>query len=214
MIGHDRCGSSLTLPVRWLGVLTLLAALTPIAACQREPASSSSPAAGSLPARPPLDFGGDFTLTNQDGQPFNLADVRGKPVLLFFGYTSCPDMCPMTMSRIMSARSLLGAQGESVVTLFVSVDPKRDTPAQLKQYVASFSAPLVALTGSEQEVKQVAEMYHASYEYLNAESPNYLVNHTTAIFLIDPRGRLREYVGYDVEPQRLADAIRAMTPGT
>ena len=123
-----------TLPVRWLGVLTLLAALTPIAGCQREPASSSSPAgAGSLTARPPLNFGGDFTLTNQDGQPFKLADVRGKPVLLFFGYTSCPDMCPMTMSRIMSARSLLGAQGESVVTLFVSVDPKRDTPTQLKQ---------------------------------------------------------------------------------
>jgi protein SCO1/2 len=219
MIGPDRRVSSRvtvrTLPVRWLGVLTLLAALTPIAGCQREAASSSSSAAaGPLTARPPLNFGGDFTLTNQDGQPFKLADVRGKPVLLFFGYTSCPDMCPMTMSRIMSARSLLGAQGESVVTLFVSVDPKRDTPTQLKHYVTSFSAPLVALTGNEDEIKRVAAKYHASYEYTNTESPNYLVNHTTAIFLIDPQGRLRQYVGYDVEPQRLADGIRAMIAGT
>ena len=208
MIGRER-----TLPVRWLGVLTLLAGLTPIAGCQREPASSS-PAAGSLAARPPLDFGGDFTLTNQDAQPFNLADVRGKPVLLFFGYTSCPDMCPMTMSRIMSARSLLGARGESVVTLFVSVDPKRDTPTRLKKYVGSFSGPLIALTGNEDDVKRVAAQYHASYEYMNTESPNYLVNHTTAIFLIDPQGRLREYVGYDVEPQWLADGIRGMTAGS
>ena len=203
-----------TLSVRWLGVLTLLAALTPIAGCQREPASSSSSVAvDPLIARPPLNFGGDFTLTNQDGQPFRLADIRGKPVLLFFGYTSCPDMCPLTMSRITSARSLLGAEGESIVTLFVSVDPKRDTPAKLKQYVASFSVPIVALTGNEDEIKQVAAQYHAAYEYTNTESPSYLVNHTTAIFLIDRQGRLRQYVGYDVPPPRLADAIRAMTAG-
>ncbi len=81
-------------------------------------------------ARP--NFGGDFTLTNQDGQPFRLQDLRGRPVLLFFGYTSCPDMCPMTMSRIIGALRQVGAGSSDVATLFVSVDPKRDTPAVLK----------------------------------------------------------------------------------
>ena len=155
-------------------------------------------------------FGGDFSLTNQDGKPFNLQDTRGKVVLLFFGYTSCPDMCPTTMSRIVSALGRVDDSRSNVVTLFVSVDPRRDTPAALKEYVGSFNTPLVGLTGSPEQIAQVAALYHASYEFVRTDSPNYLVNHTTAIFLIDQRGQLRQYFPYDVSPDKLAAGLGAL----
>jgi protein SCO1 len=189
-----------------IGVVLLLA----MVGCQRDQSSSAS----AQRSAERLDFGGDFSLTDQDGRTFRLEDVRGRPVFLFFGYTSCPDMCPMTMSRIMSAQDRLGDQGSRIVTLFVSVDPKRDTPAVLKEYVASFSTPLIGLTGSEAEIAQVAAKYHASFELVQTDSPNYLVNHTTAIFLIDPQGRLREYFAFDEDPERLAAAVRALLSET
>jgi protein SCO1/2 len=156
------------------------------------------------------DFGGDFSLTTQDNQPFHLSDVRGRPVILFFGYTSCPDMCPMTMSRITGAIARAGAKPSDVATLFVSVDPKRDTPAVLKQYVGAFKTPPIALTGTDEQIRRVAAAYHASYEVVPSATPNYLVNHTTAIFLIDRRGRLRQYFAFDEKPETLADALKTL----
>ena len=156
------------------------------------------------------EFGGDFTLTNQDNQTFRLQDVRGRPVVLFFGYTSCPDMCPMTMSRISGALSRVGSQASEVVTLFVSVDPKRDTPAVLKEYVGSFSTPLIGLTGTDEEVARVAAAYHAAFQTVQTGTPNYLVNHTSAIFLVDRQGRLREYFKYDEKPETLAAALKTV----
>jgi protein SCO1 len=159
-------------------------------------------------ARP--EFGGDFTLTNQNNQTFRLQDVRGRPVVLFFGYTSCPDMCPMTMSRISGALSRVGSQASEVVTLFVSVDPKRDTPVVLKEYVGSFSTPLIGLTGTDEEVARVAPAYHAAFQTVQTGTPNYLVNHTSAIFLVDRQGRLREYFRYDEKPETLAAALKTV----
>jgi protein SCO1/2 len=159
-------------------------------------------------ARP--EFGGDFTLTNQDNQRFSLQDVRGRPVLMFFGYTSCPDMCPMTMSRITGALSRVGTPASEVVTLFVSVDPKRDSPAVLKEYVRSFGTPLIGLTGTDEEVARVASAYHASYEIVQTGTPNYLVNHTSAIFLIDRQGRLRQFFKFDEKPDTLAAAVKTV----
>ena len=188
------CGSGLHALTFTLALLT---------ACQRAPAAGLSEA-----ERP--NFGGDFTLTTQDNQPFHLSDVRGRPAVLFFGYTSCPDMCPMTMSRITGAIARAGAKPSDVVTLFVSVDPKRDTPAVLKAYVGSFRTPPTALTGTEEEIRRVAAAYHASYEIVPSGTPNYLVNHTTAIFLIDRRGRLRQYFAFDEKPETLGDALRTL----
>jgi protein SCO1 len=139
--------------------------------------------------------------------------VRGKAVLLFFGYTSCPDMCPTTMSRIVSALDRVGDRRSRVLTLFVSVDPGRDTPAVLKDYVANFNTPMIGLTGTPDAIRQVASQYHASYELVQTGSPNYLVNHTTAMFLIDRQGQLRRYFAYDESPDRLAEAIRTVLDG-
>jgi protein SCO1 len=154
----------------------------------------------------PLGYGGDFTLTSHEGKPFNLEEVRGKAVLMFFGYTSCPDMCPLTMSRIASAREQLGGR---VATLFVSVDANRDTPAVLKEYVGSFAVPMIGLTGTDEEIMQVAAAYHAQYQMVPA-SPTYLMNHTTSVFLIDPQGQLRGLFAYNESPETLATALRAV----
>jgi protein SCO1/2 len=186
-----------------LHALTSVAAIVLLAACHREPAPGLAEA-----ERP--DFGGDFTLTSQDNQPFHLKDVRGRPVVLFFGYTSCPDMCPMTMSRITGALGRVGRPASDVVTLFVSVDPKRDTPAVLKEYVVSFRTPIIALTGTDEEIQRMAAAYHASYQIVPSGTSNYLVNHTTAIFLIDRRGRLRQYFGFDEKPEVLAAALKTL----
>jgi protein SCO1/2 len=176
-----------------------------LAGCGRQDGPGAVAAEADAPG-----FGGDFSLTNQDGRAFRLQDLRGKAVLMFFGYTSCPDMCPMTMSRIMSALETLGGQAAEVVTLFVSVDPGRDTPAALKEYVGSFSTPLVGLTGTKEEIARVAAAYHASFETVETGTPNYLINHTTAIFLIDRRGQLRQYFPNDEDPAKLAAALRAV----
>ena len=186
----------------WL--LAVAFALT-MGACQREP----GPPAAELPNLDPLGFGGDFSLTGHDGQPFRLQDLRGSAVLLFFGYTSCPDMCPLTMSRIATARDQLGAQASRVATLFVSVDPNRDTPAVLKEYVASFAMPVTGLTGADEDIAKVAAAYHAAYQLVPA-SPHYQMNHTTAIFLIDPQGRLRGRFAYNEPPETLAAALRVL----
>ncbi len=116
----------------------------------------------------------------------------------------------MTMSRIMSALDRLGSQASEVVTLFVSVDPERDTPAVLKEYVGSFSTPLIGLTGTEEELLSAAVTYHATFARAQIGYPNYLVNHTTAIFLIDRQGKLRQYFAHDEDPQRLASALQVV----
>ena len=122
-------------------------------------------------------------------------------------------MCPTTMSASVSALDRVGDRRTQVLTLFVSVDPKRDTPAVLKDYVANFNTPMVGLTGSADEIRRVASQYHASYEIVETGSPNYLVNHTTAMFLIDQQGQLRRYFAYDESPDRLAGAMRSVLDG-
>jgi protein SCO1/2 len=184
-------------------LLCVVLALAAAPGCRKEQDSAAL-------SKPPPDFGGDFTLTTQDNQPFRLQDVRGRAVLLFFGYTSCPDMCPMTMSRIAGALGRIGGAAPEVVTLFVSVDPKRDTPAVLKEYVGSFHTPVIGLTGTDEAIRRVAAAYHASYEIVPSNTPNYLVNHTTAIFLIDRQGRLRQYFRFDEKPATLAAALRTV----
>jgi len=187
--------------------LAAAAALVAVVACGA--CGKAEPPAGLREADRPA-FGGDFTLTNQDDRPFRLQDVRGKAAFLFFGYTSCPDMCPVTMSRIAGAIGRVGKAAPDVVTLFVSVDPERDTPPVLKEYVASFGIPVIGLTGSDDQVRRVQSQYHASAQGVSTGTSNYLVNHTSAIFLLDRQGRLRQYFKYDESPEILAAALRAV----
>ena len=192
------------LPARtriWL--LALVLSWT-MGACQGQPGQPAD-----APTLDPLGYGGDFSLTAHDGRPFRLQDLRGSAVLMFFGYTSCPDMCPLTMSRIASARDQVGGDASRVQTLFVSIDPNRDTPDVLKEYVGSFAMPVTGLTGSDEEIATAAAAYQVLYQMVPT-SPHYLMNHTTAIFLIDPEGRLRGRFAYNEKPETLAAALRGV----
>lgn len=155
-------------------------------------------------------LGGDFTLRDPQGRPFALSQARGRVVLLFFGYTHCPDFCPLALSRVARALELVGPAREAVLVVLVSVDPARDDPARLGQYLAGFGLPAVGLTGTESEVAAVARQYGATYQRRPATPEGgYAVDHSTYLYLIDPAGRLRYLFGHQEPPERLAAGIQA-----
>jgi protein SCO1/2 len=141
--------------------------------------------------------GGDFVLTDHNGKPFSLRDQRGKVILLFFGYTSCTEACPVILGRINSVFKQLGPDRDKALAVFVSVDPERDTTEVLRDYVQYFSARTIALTGKKEEIDEVVSRYGAKYEIEKSDSAlGYHVNHTTDIYLIDQGGRLRSRFKY------------------
>ena len=134
------------------------------------------------------DVGGPFTLVDQRGVRRTLDDFRGRPVLLYFGYTFCPDVCPSDLATLKQVMSLHGGQ---VQVLFVTLDPERDTPAQLAAYLPHFDARIVGLTGTPIEVQRVANLYKAYYAKVPLKSGGYLVEHSAGIYLLDREGRFR-----------------------
>jgi protein SCO1 len=160
-------------------------------------------------------IGGDFTLTNQDGGKSSLSDFRGKAVLLAFGYTHCPDVCPTTLALFKQVRAALGEQASRVQGVFISVDPKRDTPAHLKEYVGYFDPTFVALSGSEAELKRTADHYMAQFRtHESSSAGGYLVDHTAFIYLLDPQGKVRYLFSPDVERAILVQGVRTVLAGT
>jgi protein SCO1/2 len=155
--------------------------------------------------------GANFTLTDQDGQPFELARLRGQVVLLFFGYTSCPDACPTTLSKLARVYKLLGPDKDRAVTLFVSVDARRDTPRVLKEYLKYFRVNSLGLTGTKEEIDTVVSMYGAKYEIEKTDSAaGYHINHSTDLYLLDQKGELSRRFAYAESAQVIADDIRRL----
>ena len=157
----------------------------------------------------------DFKLTDQDGRPFRLSQLRGKFVLLFFGYTSCPDACPTTLSKLSRVYKTLGdTEGERVVTLFVSVDPGRDTPTALKKYLAYFRINAVGLTGTKAEIDEVVRRYGARYEIEQSDSAaGYHINHSTDLYLLDRKGEVAHRFSYSDSAQVIAEGVRRLQAG-
>lgn len=201
---------------RAVGGLVLAAVL--VGACRDAavPAESASGAARtSAPVTSPVElqtfeFGGDFVLIDDQGRPFDLADGRGRVHLLFFGFTMCPDVCPMTLSRIARAFNLLTPDERAeVVTLFATVDVDRDTPAVLANYLKGFPVPVVGLTGTRAQVDAVVGQYKASYEITPSDSAGGpLVSHSTYLYLIDRDGRLRHLFRLADSPELIAAGLR------
>jgi protein SCO1/2 len=183
-----------------------LASLLCLAGC----GSKQEPAATPLPQKAELQrfpFGGDFFLTDHRGAPFHLQDQRGKVVLLFFGFTACPDACPTTLIRLQQALQLLGDTPE-VRVAFITVDPERDTPKALGEYLANFALPTIGLSGSDNEIHLVATRYGASYKRgADTADGGYLMDHTDRIFLIDQQGALRYLFSRDDTPEQIAELI-------
>lgn len=157
--------------------------------------------------------GGPFTLTDPDGGRRHLSDFRGKVVLLYFGYTTCPDVCPTDLMAIGQLIRSLGADGEEVQPLFVTLDPERDTRDVLRAYAASFHPRFVSLTGTEAEVRRVATSYKVFFEKVTPPGASiYLIDHAAFVFLLDRDGRYAGLFPPGTPPERMAVMVRELLP--
>jgi len=187
----------------WRFSLIVLAAL--VAACSPEaPRFRSTDITGA-------DFGKELALTGHDGKPRTLADFRGRLVVLFFGYTHCPDICPTTLADMAAVMKRLGPDAARVQVLFVTVDPERDTPEVLSQYVPAFDASFLGLSGDAAATQRAAKEFRIFYEKRPGGAPGaYTVDHSAQSYVLDGEGRLRLFVKQDRIAQDLAEDLRAL----
>ncbi|MCH9806109.1 MAG: SCO family protein [Alphaproteobacteria bacterium] len=135
-------------------------------------------------------FGGDFELTDQNGKVFSSQSLKGKPYAVFFGFTHCPDICPTTLLEMSKHLEALGPKADKLNVLFITVDPSRDTPGQLKMYLSAFDPRIVGLSGSEAQIADVAKKYRIISEKVATSDNDYTMNHTATVFLFDGKGAL------------------------
>ncbi|MFN3860367.1 MAG: SCO family protein [Roseateles sp.] len=187
--------------------LAMLAAAA-LAGCQK--------AAPDKPAFKGIDLTGaeyarQLNLTDQDGRTRSLADFKGKVLVVFFGYTQCPDVCPTTMAEVAEVKRRLGADGDKVQGVFVTVDPERDTAQLLKAYLASFDPSFVGLRGSLEQTQAIAKEFKVFYAKVPGKTPEtYTMDHTAASFVFDTEGRVRVYVRYGAGVEALAHDIKLL----
>ncbi len=183
----------------------LFAGVIVVAVCV---ASACSP----VDAPPVLAGGGDFTLTDHESKPFSLSSLNGRVALIFFGYTSCPDVCPTTLSKLASVRRALGDDAERVKVVYVSVDPQRDTPDVLKADLEHFAIDAVGLTGTKPQIDAVVAQYGAAYELIPApeSAALYTVAHTTTLYVVDGESRLRMRLRYEATVDEIVRAVHAV----
>ncbi|HEV3059821.1 MAG TPA: SCO family protein [Vicinamibacterales bacterium] len=189
----------------WPMLSAVMAMVVAVAGCGGAGASMAG-------APPVLSIGGDFTLTDHNGQRFELSSLRGKAVLIFFGYTYCPDACPTTLSKLASVAMRLGRDRDRVKILYVTVDPARDTPEVLKTDLANFRVDALGLTGTKAEIDKVVALYGAAYELTPTpeSAAKYTVAHTTTLYAIDTSGRARLTFRYEASVNEIVDGIRAI----
>ena len=156
-----------------------------------------------------------FTLTDDNGAKVHAEAWRGKITLLYFGYTHCPDVCPLTLATIAQALKKMGPEAKQVSVLFVSVDPKRDTLPVLKTYTQAFGPQIVGLTGTQSQLLALSKRYRVSYSY---DQPNadgsYTVNHSSAIFVFDGKGKVRLLMNYTDGAAAMAHDLRQLAAGS
>lgn len=156
-----------------------------------------------------VEIGGPFSLTDHTGRQVTEADYHGNFALVFFGYTFCPDVCPTALGDIALALDELGTDSVAVTPLMISIDPERDTPAVLAEYVPLFHERLVGLTGTVEQIKQVADAYRIFFR--RVEDPQYtyyLMDHTSFAYLLDPEGNVVSLFRYGTSPEEMASIIR------
>ncbi|MBX9959361.1 MAG: SCO family protein [Burkholderiaceae bacterium] len=158
------------------------------------------------------DYAKDFALTDHNGQARTLKDFQGKVVVMFFGYTQCPDVCPTSMTELAAVKKLLGQDGDKVQGLFVTVDPERDTPEIMKAYMANFDPSFLALyAASPDQLAVVAKDYKVYYKKVEGKTPtSYTMDHSAGMYIYDTQGRLRLYSRYGSGAGALADDIRLL----
>jgi protein SCO1 len=155
-------------------------------------------------------IGGPFRLVDQNGKTVTDGDLKGKWSLVYFGYTHCPDACPTALNDISIALDELGPQRGAVRPVFITVDPERDTPEVLKSYVTSFDAPILALTGSPEEIAQAAKDYRVYYAKHPEAGGDYSMDHSSVIYVMDPQGRFTASFTQENSPEEIAERLKKL----
>jgi protein SCO1/2 len=181
------------IPIRRRTAIGLIAAACGLAAC----AKTQKPVVG-----------GPFHMVDQDGKQVDESILKGKWSLVFFGYTFCPDVCPTTLQTVAQAEDRLGPKAKKLQVVFVTIDPARDTPRQLKTYLASPAFPkgTIGLTGTAAQVDAAAKAYKVFYQK-QGTGPDYAMDHSSAVYLMDPKGRFDRVVAYGLSPDEIAHQV-------
>ena len=202
-------------------ILPLLLLIAALAGCSDKPSAES----GQMMLTPAtttfknsdvtgLGYARDFALNDQDGKPRTLADFKGKAVVIFFGYTHCPDVCPTTMAEMSGVMKQLGPDADRVQVLFVTVDPERDTPALLKQYVPAFDPRFIGLSGDAEATAKVAKEFRVFYQKVPGKTEgSYTMDHTAASYVFDPQGRVRLFVRHGQGPDPIVHDLKVLLAG-
>lgn len=155
-------------------------------------------------------IGGPFALTAAGGRQVTDRDLRGRPFAIFFGYTRCPDVCPTTLAEIDAARDEIGPSSDGLQVVFVSVDPERDSPESLQDFVGSFRHPVLGLTGTPEQVAAITAAYRVFYEKAPGADGDYLINHTAAVYLMDGEGRFTGTISYQEDHAAMVAKLRRL----
>lgn len=172
--------------------------------------SIAMPLYGSTGKAEGVALGGDFILADAAGGSFRLAAYRGRVVLVYFGYTGCPDLCPTQLSTMRAVLERLGGLRNQVTPVFISVDPARDAPPVLREYVRNFDPAIVALTGSKGELRRVARAYGADFRYATGNGRSYTVDHSTQLFVVDRRGRLVRVLPHGTPVEEIVRVVKEL----
>ena len=157
------------------------------------------------------DYARDFSLTDHNGQLRSLKDLRGKVVVVFFGFTQCPDVCPTSMQELAEVKAALGADGERLQGIFISVDPERDTLELLKAYMENFDPSFLALRPTPEQLPALAKDFKIHYKKVDGTTPtSYTLDHSAGSYLYDPQGRLRVYHRYGSGAEALTEDVRLL----
>jgi protein SCO1/2 len=160
------------------------------------------------------EWGKDFTLSDANGQVRHIADYKGKVVVLFFGYTQCPDVCPTTLNAMRETMKLIGPDAARVQVLFATLDPTRDTPQLLTEYVPAFDPRFIGLWGDEQAVATAAKEFKVFYVKRPGTAPDiYTIDHSAVSYAFDPQGRLRLTIRHGEAPERIASDLKQLLAG-
>ena len=203
--------------MRLLSAAIFLVVLLSIIACGERPDSGAGTGAASVPLKfkntdiTGIEYAKDFALTDHNGKPRTLADFKGKAVLVFFGYTQCPDVCPTTMAEMAAVMKQLGPLADKVQVLFVTVDPERDTPELLSKYVPAFDPRFLGLAGDKTALDKVTKEFKVFYQKVPGKTPgSYTMDHTAASYAFDPQGRVRLFVRHGQGPEPITHDLKLL----
>lgn len=158
-------------------------------------------------------IGGPFQLTTQDGKSLSDKDLRGSPFVVFFGFTHCPEVCPTTLFEMSEALKTLGDEARSLRMLFVSVDPQRDKPEMMANYLQSFDPRIIGLTGSEQDIEALAKSYRVYWKKIPSDDGGYTMDHTASVYLMDSSGQFTGVIAYGEDQKSRLVKLRRLIRG-